>query len=101
MSGKKAVTFTLPKDIAERIGLVRKFKHRKLNVVARLNTAIEDELEKLEAELKLKPTDWKHAKKCPVCTSGTLIKRYSTRHNNKVAFLSCNRFPSCRYTESL
>lgn len=101
MNSTKSVTFTLPKDIAERIALVRKYKHRKLPIADRMENAIIAELESLESQLKIEKDDWKHTKTCPKCSSGTLTR---TRVKNKDVvrvFLGCNRFPLCRHSESL
>ena len=92
----KGVHITLPKSLAERLGFLRNFNHRKINLNPRLKSKIGALVEEIEKELKVDPTTWTSAKRCPKCESGTVYLKKTTRGE----FYGCSRYPDCRHSES-
>jgi ssDNA-binding Zn-finger/Zn-ribbon topoisomerase 1 len=101
MSQTKQVSLTLSKELAERLALLRKFKHRAGDINKLFESALEKEVLSLEDKCKLGKDDWRIAKTCPRCSTGVLTKKTSSKGNEKREFLGCNRYPNCTQTEPL
>jgi len=95
----KNITVTLPKDVAERLLLLRKLGCR-----SELFTAIQNHLEAIvsmyETHSNVNQHSWKTAKVCPECKNGVLLEK-ARKGDVKPSFISCSTFPTCRHSESL
>lgn len=101
MSTVKQIQVTLPKDLAERLAFIRKFKHRLPDLPQILEQAIQSVVVSSETKLNIQPDTWKSAKSCPACAHGTLLKRVNSRKPDAPSFYGCSRFPECRHTEPM
>lgn len=101
MSTVKQVQVTLPKDLAERLAFIRKFKHRLPELSQVLEQAIQSAIVSSESKLNIQPDSWKSARSCPACAHGTLLQRVNSRKPDATPFYGCSRFPDCRHTEAL
>jgi hypothetical protein len=96
----KNTNITLPKTLAERLSLLRKFKHRAPEFNDELCNAIRDVVVGFESKLNLSADTWTSAKSCPECKTGLLIKKKKSGGKERF-FYGCNRYPLCKHSHSI
>jgi ssDNA-binding Zn-finger/Zn-ribbon topoisomerase 1 len=97
---KTSISMTVDKRTVERLRLLRKVDLKGYaEVIDKINLAMLPIITESEKGLNLNKNAWREAKVCPKCETGVLVKRF--RRSDKRPFLSCFKFPECRYTEDM
>ena len=100
----KSIQVTTPKDLAERISLLRKMGSKSPNLRDLLVKAIGDVCLSEERRLNIPKDAWMTSKPCPVCSSGVLYKKTAKKKKFTATsreFYGCCNYPKCKHSESI
>jgi ssDNA-binding Zn-finger/Zn-ribbon topoisomerase 1 len=86
--------------VAERLSYLRKVAKSPSDLQRQLVESIEATISSHEQKAKISVHDWKFAKTCPKCSSGTLMQR-RTNSNPPRIFMGCSKYPDCNHTEEV
>ena len=96
----KSISFTLNREVVERLMFLRKLAKKQDNIInIDVQKALLPVIEKLESKFRINDKAWMRQFPCPKCASGYLILK--TQRNSNKKFYGCSNYPDCKQTKNV